>query len=117
MLPSSDRYCVSVDEPFLDVLSVSDLLVSFSSTTIEEALQNQVPVLLYGGGGRYQHIEAFDVVPDKEVEAKAVYTIRRAEYLASGLKRILDVNGSAQCRRIYSSNTSTNPRRSPHSPN
>lgn len=95
MLPSSDRYCVSVDEPFLDVLSVSDLLVSFSSTTIEEALQNQVPVLLYGGGGRYQHIEAFDVVPDKEVEAKAVYTIRRAEYLASGLKRILDVNGSA----------------------
>ena len=32
------------------------MLVSFSSTTIEEALVNDVPVLLYGGHGRYAHI-------------------------------------------------------------
>ena len=37
-------------------MAETDLLVSFSSTTIEEALVNEVPVLLYGGNGRYSHI-------------------------------------------------------------
>tara|TARA_B100001123_G_C15229077_1_gene994375 strand:- start:178 stop:1539 length:1362 start_codon:yes stop_codon:yes gene_type:complete len=37
-------------------LAVSHLLMSFSSTTIEEALINNTPVLLYGGKGRYSHI-------------------------------------------------------------
>ena len=41
---------------FHEVLAEADLLVSFSSTTIEEALVNDVPVLLYGGHGRYAHI-------------------------------------------------------------
>ncbi|MFH2033707.1 MAG: hypothetical protein ABIJ26_03265, partial [Candidatus Margulisiibacteriota bacterium] len=30
--------------------------ISFSSTTIEEALSNHVPVLQFGGSGRYAHI-------------------------------------------------------------
>lgn len=94
ILPLSDRYMISVDESFSDVLGLTDLLVSFSSTTIEEALQNQVPVLLYGGEGRYQHIEAFDVVPGADVEAQAVYSIRSADGLADGLKKIIDANGS-----------------------
>ena len=42
--------------PFGDLLSSSHLLMSFSSTTIEEALVNETPVLLYGGKGRYAHI-------------------------------------------------------------
>ena len=36
----------------------ADLLISFSSTTIEEALVNKIPVALYGGKGRYCHIES-----------------------------------------------------------
>jgi len=95
LLPASDRFCISVDESFLDVLGITDLLVSFSSTTIEEALQNRVPVLLYGGEGRYQHIEAPEVSPGIEVEPGAVYAIRRAEHLADGIKNILDINGPA----------------------
>jgi hypothetical protein len=95
LLPKSDRYCISVNETFLDVLGLADLLVSFSSTTIEEALQNRVPVLLYGGGGRYQHIEAFEVTPEKIVEPRAVYAVRRPEHLADGLRRVLEVNGKA----------------------
>ena len=95
LLPQSDRYCISVNETFLDVLELADLLVSFSSTTIEEALQNRVPVLLYGGGGRYQHIEAFEVTPEKIVEPRAVYAVRRPEHLADGLRRVLEINGKA----------------------
>ena len=93
LLPNSDRLYISVNEPFLDVLGLADLLVSFSSTTIEEALQNQVPVLLYGGDGRYQHIQAFEVTPDTDVAPGAVFAVRRSEYLADGLKRILEANG------------------------
>ena len=44
------------DGQFGDFLASSHLLMSFSSTTIEEALINDTPVLLYGGKGRYSHI-------------------------------------------------------------
>ena len=95
MLPKSDRFCISVEESFLDVLGISDMLVSFSSTTIEEAFQNRVPVLLYGGGGRYQHVEAPEVAPGIPVEPGPVYSVRHSENLAEGLTRILDTNGKA----------------------
>lgn len=95
LLPSSDQLTISVTESFLDVLGLADLLVSFSSTTIEEALQNQVPVLQYGGEGRYQHIAAFDLVPGKKVEPRAVYSVGSAAYLADALKQVLEVNGPA----------------------
>ena len=39
-----------------DFIASSHLLMSFSSTTIEEALISDTPVLLYGGKGRYSHI-------------------------------------------------------------
>ena len=95
LLPKSDRFCISVEETFLDVLGISDLLVSFSSTTIEEAFQNRVPVLLYGGGGRYQHVEAPEVAPGIPVAPGPVFAVRRPEHLADSLKRILDTNGPA----------------------
>ena len=95
MLPPSDNYCISVEEPFLDVLGFSDLLVSLSSTTIEEALQNRVPVLLYGGEGRYQHVPALEVNPDSEMEPRAVYAVSKREHLADALERILASNGKA----------------------
>ena len=95
LLPESNRFCISVDESFLDVLAISDLLVSFSSTTIEEAFQNLVPVLLYGGGGRYQHVKATDVVPNIPIKPSAVYSIRSKEFLSDGLVKILDANSKA----------------------
>lgn len=95
LLPASDRYLISVEESFLDVLGFSDLLVSFSSTTIEEALQNRVPVLMYGGEGRYQHIAAQTVTPDKVVEPAAVYSVRKVEHLSDAITRILARNGRA----------------------
>ena len=41
---------------FIEDLNNSDLLVSYSSTTIEEALYLRKPVLLYGGSNDYIHI-------------------------------------------------------------
>jgi len=49
-----------------DFFASSHLLMSFSSTTIEEALINDTPVLLYGGKGRYSHIPTDPFKPDVE---------------------------------------------------
>ena len=57
LLTKSDCYSVHSKGTFEDYLTISDLLVSYSSTTIEEALQNMVPVLLYDSQGKYCHIE------------------------------------------------------------
>ena len=51
-----DNVSLESDGPFGYFLASSHLLMSFSSTTIEEALINETPVLLYGGKGRYSHI-------------------------------------------------------------
>jgi hypothetical protein len=91
LVPYFDRITLSVDESFLDVLGFADLLVSFSSTTIEEALQNCVPVLLYGCGGRYQHIPGVEVTPEVSLPEAAVYVVRRSEHLRDALQKILQI--------------------------
>jgi hypothetical protein len=99
IVPFSGKVVLSIEEPFLDVLAVSDLLVSFSSTTIEEALQNRIPVLLYGGDGRYSHIPAFEVkggpVP---VERCAAYHVSAPHELLPALKGILRLGIDGQGR-------------------
>jgi len=92
-----ERVTLSVEESFLDVLGFADLLVSFSSTTIEEALQNRVPVLLYGGGGRYQHVPGVEITPEVSCQPAAVYNVRRSEYLADAINRILTVHPFVSC--------------------
>ena len=55
LLPPSDKICVMDQGSFKDVLSVTDLLISYSSTCIEEALQSNIPVVLYDKWKRYNH--------------------------------------------------------------
>ena len=54
--PIPENISIESEKNFLEVLEKTNLVVSFSSTTIEEALVNNVPVLLYGGNNRYCHI-------------------------------------------------------------
>lgn len=60
---------------FEQELVEADMLVASMSTTIEQALQNRIPVLLYGYTDRYQHLPASRTVPSK--------TARSAIYVAS----------------------------------
>ena len=75
-----ENVIVDNESPFLDVLGKADLLISFSSTTIEEALVNKIPVMLYGGGGRYAHIPVQSYVKGDTVE-KAVTFVKEKERL------------------------------------
>jgi len=58
LLPDSTVYSIRMDGDFSDFLAVSDLLISFGSTTIEEALLNEIPVLQYDHDAKYMHIES-----------------------------------------------------------
>lgn len=93
IVPFSDKIILSVNEPFNNVLGITDLLVSFSSTTIEEALQNGIPVLLYGGDGRYQHVPACEISPQNSTaEPSAVYHVSRAGNLEYSIRHILNLS-------------------------
>jgi len=87
----SDRVILSIEEPFLDILGMADLFTSFSSTAIEEALQNRIPVLLYGGGGRYQHVLAQEIVPGAPLKASAVFHVSEAGGLPTALNQIFNL--------------------------
>jgi len=91
LVPFSEKVILSIEEPFLDVLGMSDLLVSFSSTTIEEALQNRIPVLLYGGVGRYRHVPAYEIASGAPVLRSAAYHVKEAKDLASAISGILSL--------------------------
>lgn len=89
LLPESENITVtSPKDSFSDILTVTDLLVNFSSTVIEEALQNSVPVLLYDREGRYVHLPSQELRPGLAPKPCAVYSIRRPAYLEGGLKWI-----------------------------
>ena len=91
IIPFSDKIILSVDEPFIDILGMSDLLVSLSSTTITEAFQNKIPVLLYGGRGRYRHIPAYEIKAERPIERSAAYYIKDPRDLKYGVSGILDL--------------------------
>ena len=71
--PLPKNVMIESEKKFEDVLKKADLLVSYSSTTIEEALMNNVPVLLYGGNGRYCHIPTNKFDDDSEVAKPLIY--------------------------------------------
>jgi len=55
-LNESSNCLIRTSGTFSDYLSVSDLLVSYSSTTIEEALNSKIPVLQIDQLGKYIHV-------------------------------------------------------------
>ena len=57
LLPSSSKWELSLNNSFEEDLTRCDMLVSYSSTTIEEALNYRKPVGIYGGSLRYRHIK------------------------------------------------------------
>ena len=83
LLPPCEGMSVLHREPFADVLSAADVLVSYSSTTIEEALLNRIPVVLYDKWARYRHIDALDcnTVPSEQWRPDAAYYVSNPDLL------------------------------------
>lgn len=91
LLPRSERLIIMNKGPFSEVLSVADILISYSSTCIEEALQNGIPVVLYDKWGRYNHFNAPEIKTVDEIARKPVYYISSPEALSGCIPKILGV--------------------------
>ena len=89
LVPFSDKVILMAEGSFLEALGMADLFASYSSTTIEEALQNRVPVLLYGGEGRYRHVTGQEVKAGIKVARSAAYHVKSASDLGYAIVNIL----------------------------
>ena len=89
LLPQSKCYELKTSGEFLKDLARADLLISYASTTTEEALYARRPVLLWGGSTRHLHLPASRVNPT-ENSRKAVYAPETKEKLLSMLNAILE---------------------------
>jgi len=89
LVSKSENCAIYSDGAFEDYLSISDMLVSYSSTTIEEALQNNVPVLQYDHDDKYMHIKA-PTVDHKNFKINPIYYCGQEGNLSQSIKLILE---------------------------
>lgn len=59
-LPKGNHYKIEINTPFLEVLNETDILISYSSTTMEEAIQYNVPVIEYNHAKRFSFLGLSD---------------------------------------------------------
>jgi len=90
LLPVFDHYMIATEGNFSDYLQIADLMVSFSSTTIEEALLNKIPVLQYDRTGRYQHIKGAVWLGEQFSSKDSVYYIGQVDFLEKGIRWIIE---------------------------
>lgn len=86
-IPAADNIVVDGSGAFLDALAQTDLLVSDSSTTIEEALAARIPVLQWSSRGHYFHLPPRFTPPSAQ-DRTAVYGVAEASGLGPMLSAI-----------------------------
>ena len=92
LIPLSNKLTItSFDYPFFKLLSIADILINFSSTVIEDALQNYIPVILYDKRARYKHImSSQELNSNINPSLNAVYYMKNPSYVKEGLQWIID---------------------------
>ena len=92
---ASNVRTVSIDQDFLEQLAECDLLISHFSTTVEQALQMGIPVLLWGSAHRYRQFRA-RMSPPTASDRSAVYAVADPAGLPSMLAGIRDAHAGAR---------------------
>ena len=89
---SSDNCIIHTEGAFDEYLLASDLLVSYSSTAIEEALQNNLPVLQYDSDNKYIHIKSptININEDMDININPIYYCGSASELGPSIKTIFN---------------------------
>ncbi|MDD5356011.1 MAG: hypothetical protein PHY56_05715 [Candidatus Omnitrophica bacterium] len=90
-LPRCNRFKIINKGSFGDVLSAGDLLISYSSTCIEEALQNRIPVILFDKWKRYNHFNIKETTQADAFDRQPAYYLTNPQLLAKGISGILDI--------------------------
>ena len=93
LLPKFDHFEIKSSGSFFDDMYNADLLVSWASTTIEEALHLRKPVLLWGGSNRYFHLPPCHEFPTPQ-NRSAVYAPEKEEDLPQMIESVLESHAS-----------------------
>ena len=91
LLPPCERLKVWIGGSFSDCLSTADVLVSYSSTCIEEATQNNITVLLYDKWHRYNHFNLPEITEAQPFKNDAAYYLTDPAKLSDTLVNILNL--------------------------
>jgi hypothetical protein len=83
----SNCYGVYSCGAFSDHLLESDLLISYSSTSIEESLLNKIPVLQYDPDNKYKHISDDIIRSDSKSFLPAVCSASSEDQVVSALRK------------------------------
>ncbi|UCH92871.1 MAG: hypothetical protein JSV88_21600 [Candidatus Aminicenantes bacterium] len=81
---------ISHQGTFEDVLSITDMVISFSSTSIQEALLNGVPVVLYDRWNRYNHLNAIVFKGTAAEKISAAYYVNDKDALSPCIQWVLE---------------------------
>jgi len=84
LLPPSEKYTINRQGPFAAVLAATDILVSYSSTALDEALLNERPVILFDKWARYNHFK-LPVYRGGLIDQPVVY-VDQADQLANAIR-------------------------------
>ena len=86
LISKSSNVVLKKDGDFMDDLKKASLLISYSSTTIEEALYERVPVAIYANSIRFNHFEC--ISEDINSKRSAVYNLSD-QNMEKELKKII----------------------------
>ncbi len=90
LLVKSEIYGIHPEGSFENFMAMADLLVSYSSTTIEEALQNRLPVLQYDPQGKYYHVPGQRLSKGNNRRPDSCYFVGSERDLVGALSWIID---------------------------
>lgn len=91
---------------FAQVLACADIIVSYSSTVIDEALLNNIPVLLYDRWSRYNHFKTEEFHENPMAESKKFFPVcyvKERAMLPKALAFLRDAqkNGGTQSDKAF----------------
>lgn len=89
LLPLPANVSISDQGTFEDILSIADMVISFSSTSVQEALLNGVPVVLYDRWHRYNHLNA-TVFKTTAEKISAAYYVNDKNALSPCIQWVLE---------------------------
>jgi len=90
-LVNENEFCKVYHEgDFSDFLSTADIMISYSSTTIEEALYNRVPIILYDPDNKYSHINASKINESNNDLKDVIFYCSQLDNLGFTVEKILD---------------------------
>jgi len=91
-LIDSKNYTISVNDTLSSLLNISDCLVSYSSTVIEEMLSYKKPVILFDSFKRYCHVSDKFIKNNLEFKLGPINYLTNILQLEKSLKSLKNIN-------------------------